>query len=640
MPNRLAQETSPYLLQHADNPVDWYPWGDDAFERARAEDKPILLSVGYAACHWCHVMEHESFEDEETARLMNERFVPVKVDREERPGRGRALHGGRRHHDRPRRLADDRLPRRLTGGRSTAARTSRRSRASTCRASRSSFEPCRQAYEERRGELEEQADALVGAIREASERPPSNEPLTSELVVNAVSALRAQFDPEHGGFGRAPKFPPASNLELLLRTGRDDALAMVRTTLDGMAAGGMYDVLGGGFHRYSVDEAWLVPHFEKMLYDNALLAPTVPPRLARHRGGAVPAGGGGDARLHGPRPQASGRRLRLGAGRGHRRRRGPHLLVDRARRSRRRSASRIRSGSSPSSTAAPSSAARCRRMPAAGCSRCGRSGRSPFRDDKAITAWNGMALAAFAEAAHRLERPDYLEVALDLARFLGETMADGEGGLLRTYRDGVAKIDGYLEDYAHVANGYVELHWATGDPRWLEEAYRLAQRAQAFADPERGGWFVGDHDLVARRKEFDDHPTPSGNSMMAFVALRLARIWGDEVLERAAVGAFRLARPLLERAPTALGHMLCALDLHFSTPREVAVVGESEELRSAALQGFQPNTVFAFAPEPTDAVPLLAGRGLVDGSPAAYVCERFACQAPVTSREELLNATG
>jgi len=264
----------------------------------------------------------------------------------------------------------------------------------------------------------------------------------------------------------------------------------------------------------------------------------------------------------------------------------------------------------------------------------------PFRDDKAITAWNGMALAAFAEAAHRLERPDYLEVALGLARFLGETMADGQGGLLRTYRDGVAKIDGYLEDYAHVANGYVELHWATGDPRWLEEAYRLAQRAQAFADPDRGGWFVGDHDLVARRKEFDDHPTPSGNSMMAAVALRLARIWGDEVLERAAVGAFRLARPLLERAPTALGHMLCALDLHFSTPREVAVVGESEELRSAALQGFQPNTVFAFAPEPTDAVPLLAGRGLVDGNPAAYVCERFACQAPVTSREELLNATG
>jgi uncharacterized protein YyaL (SSP411 family) len=262
----------------------------------------------------------------------------------------------------------------------------------------------------------------------------------------------------------------------------------------------------------------------------------------------------------------------------------------------------------------------------------------PFRDDKAIAAWNGMALAAFAEAAHRLDRPDYLDVALELARFLGETMSDGQGGLLRTYRDGVAKIDGYLEDYAHVANGYLELHWATGDLRWLEEAYRLAGRAQAFADEERGGWFVGDQGLVARRKEFDDHPTPSGNSMMAYVALRLARIWADEGLERAAVGSLRLARPLMERAPTALGHMLCALDLHFATPREIAVVGESEELRRSALSGFQPNTVFAFAPQPTESVPLLAGKGLLGGRPAAYVCERFACQAPVTSPADLTAA--
>jgi uncharacterized protein YyaL (SSP411 family) len=271
--NRLAQETSPYLLQHADNPVDWYPWGDEAFERARGEDKPILLSIGYAACHWCHVMEHESFEDEETARLMNERFVPVKVDREERPDvdglymeavvtmtghggwpmtvfltpDGRPFYGGTYFPPEPRFNMPSFTQLLLAVSK---------------------------AYDERRSELEEQADALVGAIRDASERRPSNEPLTSELVVKAISALRAQFDPEHGGFGRSPKFPPASNLELLLRTGREDALAMVRTTLDGMAAGGMYDVLGGGFHRYSVDEAWLVPHFEKMLYDNALLAPT------------------------------------------------------------------------------------------------------------------------------------------------------------------------------------------------------------------------------------------------------------------------------------------------------------------------------------------------------------------------------
>jgi uncharacterized protein YyaL (SSP411 family) len=406
-----------------------------------------------------------------------------------------------------------------------------------------------------------------------------------------------------------------------------------------MAAGGMYDVLGGGFHRYSVDEAWLVPHFEKMLYDNALLAPTylhawLVTGEERYRQVAeetldymardlrLPEGGFASAQdadtdgVEGLTYSWTAGEIEEVLGKPH-----PEWLQP------------FEHGRSVIRGDVPEEARR-RLLEA-------RSQRpQPFRDDKAITAWNGMALAAFAEAAYRLERPDYLEVALDLARFLDETMADGRGGLLRTYRDGVAKIDGYLEDYAHVANGYVELHWATGDPRWLEEAYRLARRAQAFADPERGGWFVGDHDLVARRKEFDDHPTPSGNSMMAFVALRLARIWGDEVLERAAVGAFRLARPLLERAPTALGHMLCALDLHFSTPREVAVVGESEELRSAALQGFQPNTVFAFAPEPTDAIPLLAGRGLADGTPAAYVCERFACQAPVTSRAELLNATG
>jgi len=634
--NRLAQETSPYLLQHADNPVDWYPWGDEAFERARAEDKPILLSIGYAACHWCHVMEHESFEDEETAKLMNKRFVPVKVDRDERPDvdglymeavvtmtghggwpmtvfltpDGRPFYGGTYFPPEPR----FNMP-----------------------SFTQLLDAVSRAYEERRQELEQQADALVGAIQEASERPPSSEPLTSGLIVNAVSALRAQFDPAYGGFGRAPKFPPASNLELLLRTGRDDALDMVRSTLDGMAAGGMYDVLGGGFHRYSVDEAWLVPHFEKMLYDNALLAPTYLHawlvtgeeryrRIAEEtldymaRDLRLPEGGFASAQdadtdgVEGLTYSWTHQEIEEALGEPH-----PDWLqpFEHGR-------SIIR-GEVPEDAKRPLLEMRSRRP-------------QPFRDDKAITAWNGMALAAFAEGAHRLDRPDYLEVALSLADFLRETMSNGDGGLLRTYRGGVAKIDGYLEDYAHVANGYIELHWATGDLHWLEDAYRLAQQAQAFADQERGGWFVGDHDLIARRKEFDDHPTPSGNSMMAFVSLRLARIWADDELERAAVGAFRLARPLLERAPTAFGHMLCALDLHFSTPREVAVVGGSEALRRAALGGFQPNAVFAFAPEPTDSVPLLAGKGFVDGRPAAYVCERFACQAPVTDAAELAAA--
>jgi uncharacterized protein len=631
--NRLAQETSPYLLQHADNPVDWYPWGDEAFERARAQDRPILLSVGYAACHWCHVMEHESFEDEETASLMNERFVPIKVDREERPDvdglymeavvtmtghggwpmtvfltpDGRPFYGGTYFPPEPR-LG---MP-----------------------SFRQLLLAVSEAYAQRRADLERQADALVGAIREASERAPSHEPLTRELISRAVSALRAQFDPEHGGFGRAPKFPPASNLELLLRTGREDALELVRATLDGMAAGGMYDVLGGGFHRYSVDEAWLVPHFEKMLYDNALLASTYlhawlvtgEKRYRRVveetldymvRDLRLPEGGFASAQdadtdgVEGLTYTWTPEELEEALGEPH-----ADWLQP------------FEHGRSVVRADVPEPARRTLLEVRA-------ARPQPLRDDKAITAWNGMALAAFAEAAHRLDRSDYLEVALALARFLRETVADEDGRLKRTYRDGVAKIEGYLEDYAHVANAYVELHWATGDLRWLDEARRLALHAQSFADEEHGGWFVGDHDLVARRKEYDDHPTPSGNSMMAFAMLRLARLWGEDAWERSAVSALRLAYPLIERAPTALGHMLCALDLHLSTPREVAVVGDSEELRRAALAGFQPNTVYAFATAPTDAVPLLAGKTLLDGRPAAYVCERFACRAPVASSAEL-----
>jgi hypothetical protein len=628
--NRLAQETSPYLLQHADNPVDWYPWGDEALERARSEDKPILLSVGYAACHWCHVMEHESFEDGETAALMNERFVCVKVDREERPDvdglymeavvtmtgqggwpmtvfltpDGRPFYGGTYFPPEPR----YNIP-----------------------SFRQILIAVSEAYEQRRTELEHQADALVGAIRDASALAPSVDPLTTELLSRAVSALGAQFDPTYGGFGRAPKFPPASNLEFLLRTGRDDALSMARKTLDEMAAGGMYDLVGGGFHRYSVDARWLVPHFEKMLYDNALLASVylhawVVTREERYRRVVeetldymvrelrLPAGGFASAQdadtagvegltytwtaeeIEGEsllQPFEDGRFILRGELSDELRSR---LLAERAGR------------------------------------------EQPLRDDKVVTAWNGLALAAFAEAAWRLDRPDYLAVAVDLARFLLEEMTGEDGTLYRTYRDGAAKIPGYLEDYADVANALVELHWATGDLRWLEEARRVAQGADRFRDEERGGYFVDDHGLVARRKEFDDHPTPSGNSMMAFVLLRLARIYGDDELERRAVSVFRLARGLVERAPTAFGHLLSALDLHFSPPREVAVVGDSEELRLAALDGFQPNTVFAFTAQPTDDVALLAGKDLVDGEPAAYVCERFACQTPLTRAEELKEA--
>ena len=630
--NRLANETSPYLLQHADNPVDWFPWSEEAFERARDEDKPIMLSVGYAACHWCHVMEHESFEDEAIASVMNQHFVCVKVDREERPDvdglymdavvsmtghggwpmtvfltpEGRPFYGGTYFPPEPR-MGMPAFPQVLLA--------------------------VADAYRSRRDDVEQQAVALVNAIREASERSPSREPLTGELLVDAVSTLRRQFDPVHGGFGGAPKFPPASTLEFLLRTGRDDALEMVRLTLDRMAAGGIYDHLGGGFHRYAVDAVWLVPHFEKMLYDNAQLA-----SVYLHGWAAT-----GDERWRRVAVETLDyvlRDLRLEDGgfasaqdadtegeEGLTYTWTPEELFDVLGEEHPEWLAPFEGGRSIIRGEIPPDAREqllTERMRRA----------QPLRDEKALAAWNGLALAALAEAAYRLGRDDYLAAARAVGEFLLGPLSDADGRLLRTPR-----IRGYLEDYADVANGLVELHWATGELRWLEEARRLAGLAlELFADGQNGGFYVDAADgdgLVARRKEFDDHPTPSGNSMLAFVLLRLARIYGDEELERQAVGVFRLARPILERAPGAVGHMLCALHLHFSAPREVAVVGQSEELRRTALAGFQPSTVFAFAPEPSETPPLLASKGLVDGRPAAYVCQNFACQRPVTSAGDL-----
>jgi uncharacterized protein YyaL (SSP411 family) len=639
--NRLAGETSPYLLQHAENPVDWYPWGEEAFAKARAEDRPVLLSVGYAACHWCHVMEHESFEDDGTARLMNEHFVSVKVDREERPDvdglymdavvamtghggwpmtvfltpDGRPFYGGTYFPPEPR-LG---LP-----------------------SFSQVLQAVAEAYRTRRHDLEQQADTLVGAVKQASERPPSGEPLTSGLLSGVVPALRRSFDPQEGGFGPAPKFPAASTIELLLRLhapGSDeDALGMARLTLDRMAAGGMYDLLGGGFHRYSVDARWLVPHFEKMLYDNALLASAylhasvvtgeeryrrvteetldyVLRELRLTEGGLASAQDADTDGVEGLTFTWTEPEIEAVLGDPH-----PDWL-----RPFEHGRSILRSEIPEEARAALLAARELRPQ--------------PLRDDKALTSWNGLALAALAEAGARLDRQDYVAAAVEVAEFLLGPLSDERGRLLRSFRAGEARIPAYLEDYANAANGLLELSWATGELRWLEESRRLAGLlVELFADPARGGFYVDAPDgdgLVARRKEFDDHPTPAGNSMAAFVLLRLARIYGDAELENQAVGVFRLARSLMERAPAAVSHLLCALDLHFSPPLEVAVVGESDDLRRAALRGYRPNAVFAFTPEPTETVPLLAGKGLLDGSPAAYVCERFACQRPVTTGDEL-----
>jgi len=625
--NRLAEETSPYLLQHAENPVDWYAWGDEAFEQARAEDKPILLSVGYAACHWCHVMERESFEDEETARLMNERFVNVKVDREERPDvdsvymeavvaltgqggwpmtvfltpDGAPFFGGTYYPPEPRHG----LP---SFGQVLVAISD--------------------AYREQPGDVARQAATLVEALQRSAQLAPSNEPLTDSLLAAVTRALVRQVNPRWGGFGRAPKFPPASALEFLLRRGE---LEPVTLTLDAMAVGGMYDLVGGGFHRYSVDEQWLVPHFEKMLYDNALLAPVylhawVVTGKERYReiaeetldymlrelrlreGGFASAQ---DADTDGVEGLTYTWTVDEGA---------PADLLQPFEHGR----SIIRGELDPQTRARLFEIRETR--------------PKPLRDDKAVAAWNGLALAALAEAGRRFDRAEYVDGGRELAEFLLGPLSGQGGRLHRTFNAGRAKGTGYLEDYADVANGLYELHVATGELRWLEESRRLASLAiELFADDERGGFFLTPADgepLVARQKDLDDHPTPSGNSMIAFVLLRLGRIYGDDDFERRAVGVFRLIRDLLQRSPSAFGHAAQALDLHFSPPRELAIVGPPESpVARAALAPFEPNAVVAFGP--ADEIPLLEGKGLVDGQPAVYVCERFACQAPVTEAAAL-----
>ena len=628
--NRLAGETSPYLLQHAGNPVDWYPWGDEALARARDEDKPVLLSIGYAACHWCHVMEHESFENAAIAAVMNEHFVSIKVDREERPDLdavymeavvalsgqggwpmtvfltpgGEPFYGGTYYPPEPRHGLPS-FPQVLAA---IAA-----------------------AWRDRRDEVATSAAQLVEAVGRSSSLRPSTKPLTGQVLADAVRGLRTSFEPAFGGWGRAPKFPNAPVLEFLLRRDNDDARIMVTKTLDEMAAGGMYDVLGGGFHRYSVDDRWLVPHFEKMLYDNALLAAaylhgwlvtgneryrevtraTVEYML---RELLLPEGGfasAQDADTDGVEGLTFTWTEEEGA--------LAELLepfeLGRS----------IIRGDIDEATRARLFELREQRP-------------KPLRDDKAIASWNGLALAALAEAGRRLERPDWVEAARSLGSFLLGPLSGEDGRLRRSRRDGRTSGPGYLDDYANVAHGLLELHVATGELRWLEEANRLARLAvELFADDEHGGFFLSPSDgerLVARTKELDDHPLPSGNAMLAHVLLRVARIYGDDELERRGVAVLRLVLPALERAPAAFGWALCALDLHLSPPRELAIVGPVEsDVARAALAPWQPNTVVAVGQ--TDDVPLLAGKPLVDGKPAVYMCERFACRAPVTDPAEL-----
>jgi uncharacterized protein YyaL (SSP411 family) len=615
--NRLAQETSPYLLQHAGNPVDWYPWGEEALRRAREEDRPILLSIGYAACHWCHVMERESFEDPATARVMNERFVCVKVDREERPDldsvymdavvaltgsggwpmtvfltpAGEPFFGGTYFPPEPRHG----LP-----------------------AFTQVLLAVAEAWSGRRDEVARTGANLVEHIRSSSRLRASSEPLSAVVLDEAERNLRAVFDATWGGFGRAPKFPPAPVLELLLRRGEEE---MTRRTLDAMAAGGMHDLVGGGFHRYSVDAKWLVPHFEKMLYDNALLA-SVYLHAARQFGDeryrgvadrtldyllrelALPEGGFASAQ-DADTKGVEGLTFTWAPGEG-----APAELLEEFEDGR-----FVLRGELDDETRARLLAVRAGRP-------------QPLRDDKAIASWNGLALAALAHGGR-------VEAAVRLAGFLLGPLSSADGRLHRTWRNGVAKGTGYLEDYADVAYGLMELHVASGDPRWLLEAHRLALLAiELFADDDAGGFgfFQTPADgepLVARKQEVDDHPTPSGNAMLAYVLLRLARLWGDDELEQRGASVLRLVRDALPRAPTSFGWMLVALHQYLAPHRELAIAGDpAAPVARRALAVAARTDVVAIGP--ADGIPLLEGRTEVDGKTAVYVCERFACSLPLT----------
>ncbi len=626
--NHLANETSPYLLQHADNPVDWYPWGEEAFARAREEDKPIFLSIGYSACHWCHVMERESFSVAATAAVMNESFVNVKVDREERPDvdslymdAAVAINGSGGWPLNVFVLPDGRP--------FWAATYLPPEPRHNLRSFRDILTTAAGAWRDKRDELLKSCESLTNHIRTLTEQKPIDAPVDEELLKQAIENLTYSFDWEWGGWGRAPKFPPAPALEFLFRR---NVPRMPEKTLDSMAAGGMYDLVGGGFHRYSVDQRWLVPHFEKMLYDNAQLAVCylhgyLTIRKERYRQVVeqtigymlreLALAGGGfassqDADTDGKegltftwaRTEADIPDQMLYSFEG-----GRFIIRGELDEAKRAELFELRE-----------------RRP------------KPALDDKAIASWNGLALAALAECGRVLGRADWVEAARALGEFLLGALSSADGRLHRTWREGVAKGSGFLEDYADVANGLLELHAATGEVRWLREANRLARLAvDLFYDDANGGFFETPRDgeqLVVRKKSFDDHPSPSGNSMLAWVLLRLSRIYGDDELEERAVSVFKLELGGLQNGPSSFGWGLVAADLLLAKRREVAIVGPPDSpVARRALTRWDPHAVIAFGP--ADDIPLLEGKTLVDGKPAVYVCERFTCRTPVTDPREL-----
>ena len=662
--NRLARETSPYLLQHAHNPVDWYPWGPEALERARAEDKPIFLSIGYSACHWCHVMERESFEDESLAEQLNRDFVPIKVDREERPDLDdvymaavQAMTGGGGW---PMSvfLTPNLEP--FFGG-TYFPPEDRHGLPGFPRV----LAAIADAYRNRRDEVRAQGRQLASHLRQQLDVSPGQADPERAQLDAAVARLARAFDPEHGGFGGAPKFPAPMTLEFLLRawrrSGDQATLGMVTDTLDRMAEGGIYDQVGGGFARYSTDAHWLVPHFEKMLYDNALLAhcyleahrATGTDRYARIARETL------DFMLRELRGTDGGFASALDAdsegeeGRFYTWDHGEFMTVlreaglDDA-------AARLLAdywGVTPDGNwevrnvlhvsghpaPEPELVERGRAALLAARERRAR----PGTDEKRLAAWNGLALRALGVAALVLGEARYLEATDALATFLGAQLVRDGDRLWRTARDGAAHTPGFAEDYANVADGMLAAYAALGAPEHLELAGTLMERAVAeFWDEASGTLFdTGpEHDrTVARPRSLIDSAVPSANAVAADVLLRLALVLGEPDLDRRARSILRAVAPALERQPTAFGRMLGATDRALGEPLDAVVAGEPGEeralaLRRAVARPYAPDLVIAplASGSRLEALPLFSGKGTRDGAAVAYVCRGYACDEPTS----------
>ena len=676
MPNRLINETSPYLLQHANNPVDWYPWGEEALARARDEDKPILLSIGYSACHWCHVMERESFENDATAEIMNSHFISIKVDREERPdldavymeavqmltGSGgwpmtvfltpecKPFFGGTYfppvdRHDMPG------FPRLL--------------------------ETVALAYRNSHTEIQRVTGQLTEQMGRTANMPPGSGALDESILHHAYNQLATNFDYQNGGVGSAPKFPQPMTLEVLLRyhaLGHNDrALTMFELTLDKMARGGIYDQIAGGFHRYSTDSFWLVPHFEKMLYDNALLARLylhawlatgrslyrriteetldyVLREMTGEHGGFYSATDADSEGEEGKFFVWSPDEISAALGN-----EDAGLFSEYFGVSQRGNFEGKNILNIPVKAA---DFAERQGVPLEQLVEIIRRGKEtlwhmrkerehPLLDDKSLASWNGLMLRALAEAGSALGRQDYLVAASRNAEFLMNDMRS-DGRLLRSYREGQAKLPGFLEDYSFVADGLLALYEATFERRWLDAVVELTdQMITLFWDDSAGAFYdTGrDHEeLVVRPRDVFDNAQPCGGSVASDLLLRLSLITGNDDYASKAVVPLRTLAELMGRAPAGTGRWLAALDFYLSTPKEVAVIGPGGDQATQALLGavysrYLPNRVLVGAGGEAEAdasgLPLLMGRGMLNGLPTAYVCENYACQLPVTGAESL-----